>query len=244
MKIEQLFLKKILDNKSLFLYGNNATFISSFINVIKKFLSNKFKFTEIEDVTNFTTNIQYDLFQDKTPCFIIPKAEDKIISNINSLLTKHLLIIVQGNFLKSKTLAAELKKKANIISIPFFTNSLTGYIEFLLKNLGYDTKCVNNIVEEYLATSEDPVMIIDKLAAVNFKYSSEQKTRSSIQNLEPIPMLRLLSSYVKNSYGNMSFLLNRNTYSDKELIEKFLSLEIKYKTENLKSKIFIQKEFL
>lgn len=245
MRIDQVTLKNLLTNKNIFLFGNNSLFIESFIKVVKKFLSNTLSFIDVNDIENFQHSAQNDLFSSKEPCFIIRKSEDKNIEQFDDLCKKHKCIFIQGHFLKSKKVSATFQKRDDILSIAFFTNSPKEYILFLLKNLGYDTAHLPTVLNMYNNSEQDPLSIIERLAMIGFASTgTNTAANKACPDLEPIPLLRLLASYIKNSYGNLDFLLNKNVATDRELLEKFLELEIDYKTKNLKSKLFIQKAFL
>lgn len=244
MKIENLSLKGILETRSLFLYGNDRQFIDSFMGLIKKFLSSSVEFVDVASVNKKPVLSQSDMFTKKDTVLVFSKADDKHIDLITESLNKHKCIIIQGNFLKAKSLASALQKNKQINAIPFFTNSQSSYIEFLLKNLGYGVDKLNTVLKEVSATGEDPLTTIEKLAITNFCDIQEHNTKRQFAEFEPIPVLRILSSYIKNSYGKIDFLPKDKAFSDLDVLEKILNLEIQYKTKNLKSKIFIQKEFL
>lgn len=244
MKIENLSLKGILESRSLFLYGNDRQFIDSFLGLIKKFLSSSAEFIEVSASNRKPVLSQADMFTKKETVLVFSKADDRHLDLITESLNKHKCIIVQGNFLKAKSLASTLQKNRQINSVPFFTNSQSSYIEFLLKNLGYDTDKLSVVLKEVSATGEDPLTTIEKLAITNFCDIQEHNTKRQFAEFEPITVLRILSSYIKNSYGKINFLPKDKSFSDLDVLEKILNLEIQYKTKNLKSKIFIQKEFL
>lgn len=243
MQIEKLSLKYLLE-KNIFIYGNNSIFINSFINLLKTFFANQFKFLEVNDFNNLQNVGQCNLFNNFPTCLIFNKVEDKNIEIFSSITKNFKFIAIQGNFLRSKKVLTKYQKDSTTISIPFFTNSSNGYIEFLLKNLGYNIKYAELVLNEYEKYNEDPVSIIQKLSLTDFKYNEKHEQNYPMKGIEPIVIIKMLLSYVKNSYGNMEFLLRKKIYSDKELLEKFINLELKYKKENLKSKIYISKEFL
>lgn len=244
MQIEKLSLKDLLKEKNIFIYGNNAIFINSFINLLKIFFANQFKFLDITDFNNLQNIGQCSLFNNSPTCLIFHKVEDKNMENFSSITKNFKFIAIQGNFLKSKKILAQYQKDPSTISIPFFTNSNTGYIEFLLKNLGHNLRNLELVLNEYNKYYEDPVSIIQKLSLTDFQNNVKTEQNYPMKGIEPIVIIKMLLSYVKNSYGNMEFLLRKKIYSDKELLEKFINLELKYKKENLKSKIYISKEFL
>lgn len=185
------------------------------------------------------------MFSNKKTCLIINNVVDKNADIIEKTLVKYRAIMTQGHFMKSKSICASMQKTRTVMTIPFFTNSRQNYIIFLLKNLGYDASHAVTVMRELDNSAEDPLTVIEKLASIDFSYETNEVSSSrSFEGMEPIQVIRMCINFVKNSYGKMDFLPPQKGFSDEELLERLLKLEIFYKKNNMRSKMFIQKDFI
>lgn len=248
------YIKSIHDFKHvIFVYGNFDFFKNSFIGFICSAFTQRYKINKIKSIDDIQIDNTPSLFgNDKHNLFVVgvtDKDLDKIYNKIDFANVKDRFIFIDNDFRKTKKIAADFAKSSYTQSIGFFENNAKDYIYFLNNFLRVKCPIDLNLISEYIITrKEDPFKFFEKLEFLNEK-DVESYLNNRIEcestDMEPIGLIRFLLASLKFSTDLKILPKARNTKINKEdAIYKLLNLESFYKKNNVKSKIFITKEFL
>lgn len=248
------YIKNIRDFKHvIFVYGNFDFFKNSFIGFVCSVFTQWDKINRIKSIDDIQIDNVPSLFgDDKHNLFVVnvtDKDLEKIYDKIDFEKTKDRFVFIDNDFRKTKKIAADFAKSSYVQSIGFFENNAKDYIYFLNNFLNIKCPADLNTVSEYIIMrKEDPFKFFEKLEFLSEKdvesYLNNRIESESTDN-EPIGLIRFLLASLKFSTDLKMLPKAQNTKINKEeAIYKLLDLESFYKKNNVRSKIFITKEFL
>lgn len=238
---------------AIFVYGNCDFYKTSFVNFLCSIFSSDFDVLKIDSVSEINDTVEVGLFGPaKRKLFILnvtDKDLEKIYEKINFSTTHNRFVFVDTDFRKTKKISADFTKSIHIQSIAFFENNLKDYLVFLANFFKVKLPIgVDIIAEDLSMRREDPFKFFEKLSLLDDTSLIKDlcvASDNASNDMEPIGMIRFMLASLKFSNDFKMLPRNPNRNIDKiDAVRKLLDLEVFYKANNLKSKIFIGKEFL
>lgn len=248
------YVKTKADFKNaIFVYGNCDFYKSSFVNFIAHLFKDEFEVVKPFSVAEINDSVETGLFgPSKGKLFILEPVDkdlEKIYEKIDFRTTKNRFVFIDTDFRKTKKISADFTKSSNVQCIAFFENNLRDYLMFLTNFFRFRLPVDLDLVAEDLVTRrEDPFKFFQKISMLDDPKDAADfvmKSDGNMNDMEPIGMLRFMLASLKFSSDFKMLPKNPSRVIDKvDATRKILDLEVFYKKNNLRSKIFIGKEFL
>ena len=238
---------------AIFVYGNCDFYKSSFVNFIINLFRDGFDVVKPFSVAEVDDSVEIGLFGPaKRKLFVLnvtDKDYDKIYEKINFGSTKNRFVFIDPDFRKTKKISADFTKSSSVQCIAFFENNLQDYLIFLSNFFRVKLPVSFDLIAEALMTRrDDPFKFFQKIAMLDDQKDIADLVINGDENMndmEPIGMLRFMLASLKFSSDFKMLPKNPSRIIDKvDATKKLLDLEVFYKKHNLRSKIFIGKEFL
>lgn len=245
-----------LDSGNIFfLFGNSDFVKNSFVIEVQKKLGAKLQSIQSIIKPEYKTN---SLFQDDT-CILknlyVMNVTDKHYDIINELISiqkthNDTYILIDQDYRKSKKINVLCSSSNEVISIGCFEKNVIEFINYILSPFPSLKQYANSIAMHCLVTRENPSDLIFKMSLVDENEIKDILLTNDgklevLHDMEPIGFLRYL--YALSKYNTTDKLLSgiSNSIPTRDvLIKKLNELEIFFKKNNMKSKIFIQNRFL
>ena len=226
--------KKLQKNKIYLFYGKNQGQKEEIIKkkFLKDFKENVFRYSEKElfnNLDNFYNNMRSQSFFDKEKLIIINEVTDKIINQIEKVLTINIdgttLILLGDSLEKKSKLRIFFETNKNLYCTPFFADnfqalSIIAKTFFRTKGIPISQEIINLIVNR---ANQDRKNLANELNKIeNFTYGKKKININDILKLTNLAGNHSISDLVDfclaKNQKKTSNILNENNYSNEDAI--------------------------